>query len=259
MPITTGHFQGTEPGEHAAGVSTVVGDVAEADDVAGRLRGLVDQAGVERGRVGVDIADEGYPHVASPWPGPWEWFAAASDGDVRGEAWASVTIFTIPPVSLAGSPRRFRRYAPSVAPRYAAKALPPPAKGGGATPEGVRSKLVVIPELGQCGAFTVRSGRCQRPAGYLVPFGDRQVRLGTTHATAAARGPVTLWGSDQPPTTAPRGWAPWSAEEDAYVLANRAAPFGEVAHRLGRTVTSVNQRHARLTRMTRDAGSREDA
>ena len=116
-------------------------------------------------------------------------------------------------------------------------------------------KVMVLPELNRCEAVTIRSGRCRRVAGYLVPVGDRRVLLCAGHAAMAQRGPVALWDPNAPPPVAHRAWTPWTAEEDAHLLAHRSDRAADVALALGRTTAAVKQRLSRLVRRARDAGA----
>ena len=100
-----------------------------------------------------------------------------------------------------------------------------------------------------CEALTQTGGPCRRADGQHAAVDGVVRRLCGTHARMARRGPIALWtvpGSEA--AVIPRGAVPWSAAEDAYVLANLEATPAEVAGRLGRSEWVVRQRRGLLWR-----------
>lgn len=111
------------------------------------------------------------------------------------------------------------------------------------------------PHLTRCEAATALGERCQGNVAHIVDLGDRgRHGLCGAHGRAARGLGVTLWrpGLDPPPKRFYTRVGPWTAEDDAYLLARPDVRLKDIAAHLGRTVEAVrNRRHLLKHRQTR--------
>ena len=104
----------------------------------------------------------------------------------------------------------------------------------------------------RCEALTQAGVPCRRGADVMVAVDGVGRRLCGFHAKMARRSSLPLWtvpGSAA--AVIPRGPVPWTAEEDAYLVANPGATPTEEARHLGRTQLMVRLRRAKLGRERR--------
>jgi len=106
----------------------------------------------------------------------------------------------------------------------------------------------------RCEALTQTGAPCRRPDARPTAVDGISRRLCGMHARTARRGPIALWSVPGSEATVPtRGVVPWTAAEDAYLVANPEATPAEVARRLARSEWVVRRRLIELWRERRAA------
>jgi hypothetical protein len=105
------------------------------------------------------------------------------------------------------------------------------------------------PKRPRCKALTDEDARCTLPSAGTFEVAGRTAGLCARHARQAEEWNIPLApGDGADPPARPSSGKPWTAEDDAYLLAHQDAPMRVVAAHLGRTAGAVRHRRAELRR-----------